>query len=447
MERRLAEAEKLGAECIVLDIDSPGGEIDVMMDLLRMLGEHKDRQTVAYIRHEALSCAAMIALACQRIEMHPDAIMGDVGVIVGAPLTPFEYVPEKLRSPIVTTIRTLADSSGRPAALAEAMVDKDITVYRAQHRQDGRVAYFTNEEWESLGDDHEWEKGTPVFEARENNFLTVNGQRAVELGLAEATTRSLDSTLDSLRAERPVRVLAWNWTDSTIELLNHPGITVILLIVGFAALLFELSSPGLGLGGLLSLLCFSLFFWSRFLGGTAGWLEVTLFLTGLAFVLAEVFLLPGFGVAGITGAGLLVTSLVMASRRVWVPESAADWGDLGWGVLTVCGALATVLVLAFFAADHFGQMPFFKKLVLQPPTAHAGVGLLQEGQKKGVEQAPWERVSVGDLGVSLSALRPGGKAQFGEDVLDVSTEGEFIDADQPIRVYRKQGIRLIVRQA
>lgn len=221
--------------------------------------------------------------------------------------------------------------------------------------------------------------------------------------------------------------------------------------------MFELSAPGLGIGGLLSLLCFALFFWSRFLGGTAGWLEVTLFLTALAFVAAEIFVIPGFGVAGITGIGLLVLSLVMASRRILVPQSSADWTDLGVNLLAVVGALAGVVITGLIAADHLGSLPFLRNLVLQPPSLGntspgspsrgSSSGTTDEHGKKIDSLLPHERLSIGDLGEAISPLRPSGKARFADDILDVSTEGDFIASGTPIRVYRKNGNRIIVREA
>jgi membrane-bound serine protease (ClpP class) len=379
--------------------------------------------------------------------MHPDALIGDVGVIVGGPFSPFQYVEEKQRSPVVAAIRTLAERRDRPAALAEAMVNKDIVVYRATRTEDGQVGYFTAEEWESLGNQDDWQRGPPIFEAREDQFLTVNGARAAELGLVEGTSRSLDEVLGKVGAERPARVLAWTWVDSTVTALNSIWMAALLILVGLIALFIELSAPGLGVGGLISLLCFALFFWSRFLGGTAGWLEVTLFLTSLAFIAAEFFVLPGFGVAGISGVLLMIVSLVMASQRVFMPQSGADWSSLGLNLLAVCGALAGVMVVLFLAADSLGRLPLFRGLMLDPPTAATspGGGLIGSDKKQDLPAS--ERLQVGDLGQTVSPLRPSGKAEFAEDIIDVTTEGEFIDSATAVRVFRKQPGRIIVRKA
>ena len=330
------------------------------------------------------------------------------------------------------------------------MVDKDINVYPATHRTDHRTTYYTNKEWESLADADDWERGPPVFESREAHFLTVSGSRAVELGLADGTSRSLDAALDVLAAKRPATVLAHTWIDGTIELLNSYWVTGLLLLVGFIALAVEFSAPGFGVGGLTALLCFALFFWSRFLGGTAGWLEVTLFVTSLAFIAAEFFVIPGFGFAGITGLALMLVSLVMASQRVLFPASGADWSHLGLNVFTITAAMLGVVIVLFFAADYFQGLPLFKRLVLEPPSyasAYENQPRPAEGTKDAESMTPWERIGVGDFGRSVSPLRPSGKAQFAEDVVDVATEGEFIAANSAIRVLRKQGMRIVVREA
>ncbi|XZE53099.1 NfeD family protein [Planctomycetaceae bacterium SH139] len=446
-QRNFETALAAGAEVIVLDIDSPGGRLDTTLEMTEVITAAEQVETVAFIRNSAYSGAAMLALACDRIEMHPEAQMGDVGVIVGGLFSPFQYVEEKQRSPVVASIRTLAENRDRPAALAEAMVDKDVTVFSATHKEDGRQAYFTEAGWESLADQEDWLQGPPVFETRERNFLTVNGRRAVELGLAEGTSRSLDEVLGQIGAERPAKVLAWTWVDTLIDWLNSFWITALLILIGLLALVLELSAPGISIGGLVSLLCFSLFFWSRFLGGTAGWLEVTLFLMALAFIAAEFFLIPGFGVAGISGAFLLILSLVMASQRVLLPQSGGGWSDLGWNLLAVCGALTAFVIGVFLLADQLGNLPLFRRLVLEPPALGGAGGNTFAASNKPVQLSPWERLGIGDLGRTVSPLRPSGKAQFADEIVDVATEGEFIDTDTAVRVYRKQRGKVIVRPA
>ena len=127
------------------------------------------------------------------------------------------------------------------------------------------------------------------------------------------------------------------WVDTTVFVLNMPLVTGLLFVVGLVALFIEFSAPGISIGGLLAILCFSLFFWGKFLGGTAGWLEVVLFLLGIIFLMLEVFLVPGFGVPGISGILLIVASLVMASQDFFMPTRPSEWKTTGNSLLVVLG--------------------------------------------------------------------------------------------------------------
>ena len=115
--------------------------------------------------------------------------------------------------------------------------------------------------------------------------------------------------------------------DTAVTLLNLPLVTGLLFVIGLVALYIEFMHRAWGLGGLIAGLCFALFFWSRFLGGTAGWLEVILFVAGVAFLAMEVFVIPGFGIAGLTGLLLVFTSILMASQHF---RDSADGAAVGY---------------------------------------------------------------------------------------------------------------------
>jgi len=450
LQRKFREAQQRDVDVIVIRIDSPGGYLSTTMELVQMLERADDVETVAFIEHEAISGAALTALAADRIVMHPDAKLGDAGVIVEGEDSAFRYAPEKVRSSLVQQVRTIAETAGRPPALAEAMVDKDISVVEVTDPETGERRFLTNHEWEAVRDQAAWGEPRPVIEAKPNTFLTVNGRRAVELGLAASNVADTEELAERLAVEGDLVVLRQSGADTLILILNNPFVTGLLLFLGLMALLFELSAPGIGIGGLLSIFCFGLFFWSRFLGGTAGWLEVVLFAMGLIFIGMEVFVIPGFGVAGLGGTVMLIASLVMASRHVILPESSRDLQQFGTELGTVLVALLAFLIAAIFLSQHLGRVPGLSRLALEPPSLSpvgAGEAGLAGGVAAGGGEPPgWNRVAIGDVGRTLSPLRPSGKAQFGDALVDVSTEGDFVDHDQPIRVWKRQGVRVIVRK-
>lgn len=446
LERRFRQAVESGVDVVILDIHSPGGFTQVTFELMDLVLYADDVETVAFIEKDAISGAALLALATDKIIMLPDARIGDAGEIVMGADGAFRYTEAKSRSVLAQKVRDTARATGRPIALAEKMVDKDMIVYQATRPADGVTAYFSNKEWESRDDTDDWVLGKPIREAGKEMFFIANGQRAVEFGLADETIDSRDQLAAVLGVASPIPVKDRNWVDTLVVVLNSGVVTFLLLLVGMVALVVELSAPGLGIGGLTSTLCFGLFFWSRFLGGTAGWLEVTLFVIGLGFIAAEIFVIPGFGVAGISGLALTLGALVMASRRFLVPENADQLSTLGLDVLTVTGAFAGFLIALLVISQYIGDVPGLSRLTLKPQLAVDGVS--GDSMTSSSSSLPaWQFVAVGDVGEAVSPLRPGGKVQIDDAIVDVITEGDFVDSGTAVRVIGKQGARVVVRPA
>jgi len=210
----------------------------------------------------------------------------------------------------------------------------------------------------------------------------------------------------------------------------------------------ELSAPGLGIGGLIAGLCALIFFWSHFLGGTAGWLEVTLFVAGIVFIAAELFVIPGFGVAGIAGLGLLFVSVVLASQDFVIPATATDWNQLFTSILVitvvgVCFLIAAFfgvcfLIAAFFITRRLGSMPIFNGIVLDSDIGRVSTETALDTNHA---QTPltYAGVSIGDRGIADSLLRPAGRVKINGRVVDVVSDGSFVDQGVPIQVIKING--------
>ncbi|MCC9599376.1 ATP-dependent Clp protease proteolytic subunit [Stieleria sp. JC731] len=445
--RKFHEAVDSGVDVIILDINSPGGEVFYTFEIMDMILETKNVETVAYVQKDAISGAALIAISCDKIYMSPNGRLGDAGVIMMGEDGAFRYVEEKRRSAVAQRARDAAEQTGRPMTLAEKMTDKDMVVFRSVNKESGEVRYLSDKELESMPDADQWEVGKPIREANKDMFFIANGKRLVELGMAEQTVESVDELAEQLDVETPIPVLDRTGTDIAIMILNHWFVTFLLLVVGLVALGIELSAPGIGIGGLTSMLCFGLFFWSRFLGGTAGWLEVTLFVLGIAFIGMEIFVIPGFGVAGLGGFALLLTSLVMASHRFIDLQNGQNLIDVGWDVVTVLGAFIGFFIAMLILSKYIGDIPGLGRLTLKPQVALPGVGEdpAAGGAAPSVLMPGWQRVQIGDTGVAVGALRPGGKMAVDDYTVDVVTEGDFVDGGQSVKVIAKQGSRVVVR--
>ncbi len=449
-QRRMNEVEGERSQTVIFEIDSPGGDLFTALEMIKRVEDLKPNiRTVAFIPREGLSAAAIFALACDTIFIGEEARFGDAGPLVIGEDAAFRHAPEKIRAELVTRVRILADRHARPAALAEAMVDHESVVFEALETATGKKRYFTEAEWESFAEKEQWERGLPVHESRKGVFLEVTGKRAVALGLAESQANDLTQLKGALKLNQVVR-LEHTWVDTLVMILSSPFITGLLIIFGIAGLLLELSAPGFGIGGVTSLVCFGLFFWSRFLGGTSGWLEVCLLILGAVLVACEIFVLPGFGVAGIMGIGLILLSILMAMRENLLPQSAYDLRELGQQALTLSACVVTLLVIAMLSGRHLVNLPMIRRLTLAPPHYAEVADSVPTALSETVphpQRRTIEDLKIGEIGRADSPLRPGGRARFDDLVVDVLTEGDFLDRGTPVQVISRSGYRVVVRSA
>lgn len=455
LERQIERAMAEGANLIIFEIDSFGGrlvESELLAFAIAELDGEKVR-TVAYVPNKAISGAAIIALGCDEIYMHPNAQIGDAEPIEIGEGQVFNRVPEKLLSKLRVTMAALARLKGRSSGLLQAMCDKDLVVYSCSDPKTGQIAYMTDDE--IAASEIAWVKGHMVPESRLDNVLTVDGLRAGELGLTQPPVHDLQELKERLGipAQQTLRAVEATWLDDLVFVLNTRAAMFLLIMLGVVLIYLELHFPS-GLMGILSVLCFALFFWSRFLGGTAGWLEVVLFVIGLACIGLEIFVVPGFGVFGISGGLLVLASLVMAgtSFASFAMGSEAGMSDLGRSAGTLGASLVSVVVITAVLNRYLPSIPFFNKLILSPP------GMPEPGEVPEPQLKPELGVSggtttildqdpqlLGQTGTAQSMLRPSGKAVIDGQYLDVVSEGPFIESGASIEVVEVVGNRIVVR--
>ena len=438
--RKLDTAKGQDADLVIVEIDSPGGYLDASLAIADRLRRIDWAHTVAYVPREALSGAAIVALGCDEIIMAPGAVLGDAGPIFQDEDFLFRHAPEKIRSDLARKIRDMAKARGRPPALAEAMVDMDLVVYRVRDRGAGSEAFMSEHEIDSDDDPARWEKIKPVLESRKGHFLEVNGVRAVRLGLAEGNVSGRDELLRRYRLKGELLILTPTAVDTAVYVLNLPLVTGLLFVVGLVALYVEFSVPGIGVGGLTAGLCFVLFFWSRFLGGTADWLEVILFAAGVVFLGVELFVLPGFGVAGLTGLLLLLASLILAGQDFIIPRTGRQLSTLAGTLRVVVASGGAFAVAAFVLSRYLGTIPILNRFTLAPPeTADDDTAEAEQSEDRG-------ELAEGDSGIADSPLRPAGRARFGRRYVDVVTDGTFITKGSRVEVVEIIGNRIVVRE-
>jgi len=410
-------------------INSAGGELDQSRRLAERLSSMGPKvHTVAFVDSQARGDAALVATACDELLVTPGAMLGGPGETV---------LSDSELDHVRDAVAAIAHASGRDWSLPMALVDPRLSVFRATRALGGDVRYLSAEEHDSLPDRDQWSRdNTPLPTAS-----GITGQTAEEWGLARTTVQNLDDAKSLLQIEGELIAARPNWALAFVEWLADPRIAGILLFVGWFALMIEVSSPGVGAPGFIAGLCFLLYFWSQFLHGTAGWLEILLFVGGITCLAVELFVLPGMGIFGIGGGLMIIVSIVLASQTFVIPTNSYQIRQFPVSLMMVAAGMAGGLAAIFAIRRFLPDTPYFNRMMLKPPAAEERHELSRRESLAVLDHLHGKR------GVSSTPLVPAGKAQFGDDLVDVRSDGEFLPKGTPVVVADVTGNIVVVRRA
>ncbi len=394
VDRNITEASSMHADGIIFHVNTPGGRLDSAVRIKDLILNTKI-PTIAFVERSAISAGALISLACDSIYMATGA---SIGAATAVDLEG-RKASEKVISYMRAQMRATAEAKGRRPDLAEAMVDEDTAI-----------------------------PGLTV----KGKLLTLTYEEALGVGISNGTVSGLPDILLRLgKPQTPVVTAQINWAEKAVRFLTDPIVSSLLMSIGFLGLLIELKTPGFGLGGALAVIAFTLFFGSHYIVKLAGVGEILLLAGGLVLVLLEIFVFPGFGVAGVTGVALVLLSLFFSLvGSMPRPEDFVAAGHtIGWTFLV------TVL-LGVLLIRYLPKTKLFNRIAM---------GLVQ---RSGDASTSAESSSdlIGQRGVALSDLRPAGKAEIGGVRYDVVTEGGYIEKGKTVVVSEVQGVRVVVRE-
>lgn len=393
--RALAEAAEANASAAILDLDTPGGRVDAAQRIVDAV-RNSEVPVFAFVNPRAFSAGAMIALAARGIYMAPGGVLGAATPVDGQGTKASEKIVSAMRA----EFRALAEANGLDPALAEGMVDETVDIPGVKPA--GRL-------------------------------LTLSTAEALEVGFARGEAADLGAVLYAVgQGEATVVSVTPNWAEQVVRFLTHPVVSPLLLSLGMLGLIFEIKTGAFGLGGLISLTSLGLFFGSSLLLGLAGWEEVLLLGLGLIALGVEVFVLPGFGIAGILGIILVSGAMVLA--LVGSTPSVGDF--IQAGAILAASLLVTGAVI-FGWLRHLPNSERWGGLFLKT-TSDTGEGFISALPRPEL---------VGMAGRASTDLRPSGTAIVNGERIDVVTEGDFIKAGTAVRVVRSDGYRHVVRPA
>lgn len=413
------------ANLIGLYIDSSGGPAGPALQLINLLSDldSKSLHTVAYVPNEARSVAALVALAADETYARQDAVLGGPGETVIA-----KDQLDAMKQPV----RELAKAQNRDWSLLLGLVDRDLAVYRFRQQGAGTVRYFSEQERASQSEPEQWRRQNQLELAD-----GVTGLEAKEYGLVVDCLDRLDLVWQRFNVENRVTVAEKNSMLDAIERLAvQPWFARTLLFVAFFAMISEASAPGIGVPGFISGLCFLLFFWCQFLNHTAGWLEVLLFVGGVACLAMELLVLPGFGVFGFGGGLMVLLSIVLASQTFLWPRNAYQMSQVPQSFLTLGVACGGVISAIWLMRRLLAESWLFRRLTLAPPSENANLGQTES-------LVHWDYLAD-KRGVTTTQLTPSGKARFGDEMVNVISDGLLVPNNTPVRVVEVRGNRVLV---
>lgn len=392
--RSISEASEAGARAVILDIETPGGRVDAAEQIVDALKD-APLPVYAFVNRRAFSAGALISLATDAIYIRPGGVIGAATPVTGEGVKASEKMVSAMRS----EMRALAEDRGLDPRIAEAMVDEDVGVEGLVAK--GKLLTLTAEEAERVG----YARIVEDFDAL-----------LAELGLTGATVHRTST----------------NWAESVVRVFTHPLVASLLLSLGFAGIVIELKTPAFGLAGALGLSSLALFFGSHYIIGLAGLEELLLLGAGLILIGVEIFVIPGFGVAGILGVIALVSSLFLS-----LVSSQAGAAELGQAAGVISLAAIIVLVAAWALIRSLPRSGRFTRsgLLLGDSTS----------RDTGYLSADLRSELIGANGIAITDLRPAGAARFGDERIDVIADSNWISAGTPVRIIRSDGYRHVVQ--
>ena len=418
VRRGVKEAMDSQADALVLDMNTDGGRVDVTEEIIQIISRFKG-QTVTYVNNRAFSAGAFIAVATQKIYMAPQSVIGAAAPIMMTPgAGTVEKLPDtmevKMTSAVRALVRVQAEKNGHNIEVVEAMIDKTKEL-----EIDGEVL-------------------NPA-----GNILTLTDKQAAKRYgdpkkplLSLGTVESLDDLLVTLGYGDAQRVEIKPTGAETLGLWINT-ISPILMIIGIIGIYIEYKTPGFGLPGIVGITAFALYFLGGYVAGLSGAEWMAVFFLGLVLVAVELFVFPGTTIPGIVGMALILIAVVMAMVDMYpggpllptLPQLQLPLRDLA---IATVGALVIGLVLARFLP----KTSTFMTLVSQTASGVSSVAAREARQE----------TLVGQVGVALSPLHPGGKARFGDQILDVLTQGEMVEKGRTVKIIGHTGPEAVVEE-
>ena len=400
VEKALEKAKENNSDLVIMQLNTFGGEL-AAADKIRTMLLQSEIPIWAYINNNAASAGALISIACERIYMHSGSSIGAATVVNQSG----EVQPDKYQSYMRSLMRTTAEARGRRPDIAEAMVDPDIEV--KDIIDSGKVLTFTTEE------------------AIANNYCEGQAESIAELlKITNITNYTIEEQHYTL-------------VEKMINFLINPMISGLLIMLIIGGIYFEFQSPGIGFPLAMAILGALLYFAPLYLEGLAANWEIIIFIVGLLLLAIEIFLFPGFGIAGIGGIICIVGGLALSLiGNVGFDFSIVPSSDMiqSFSIVIISVSIAFPLAI-WLGKKMFTNNVFGDKLAL---------AIEQKSSEGYTVSQPEFNSLIGEEGVAETILRPSGKVRVENDIYDAVAQISYIEKGEKVKVLEHENSNLVV---
>ena len=380
LERELENA-RLNNQKAIIDIDTWGGQVVAAGEISSIL-LNSPVETTAFVSTRAISAGVLITISCDNVAMSPTSNIGAAETIPNT---------EKVLSAWKGMLSTAAIERGRPEDVILAMADARIAV----------------EDYSAEGE-----------------LLTLAARQATDLGVSDALCGSIDEVVEEFSLGETYEIAPYTMSDKAAAAITSTLAINIFFILGFAFMTIEIFTAGFGVAGIISIVCFALYFFGGFIAGTAQWWSVALFVFGILFLVIEMFI-PGFGIFGISGLVMLVLGLVFSASTI------EQFAKMAGYAIIVCAVLIPILI------KIFGKIKMFDRL------ANKEIQSVAEGYI--INQIKDD--IIGKAAVTVTELRPIGIIEVDGKRIDAFSEEGFIPKGENIEITGKKSSSVVVRKA
>lgn len=400
VELALTHAEQTNADIVIVDMDTYGGILTDAKEIVDLVMDFK-KPIWVFINSDAASAGALISIACDSIYMSPGASIGAATVVESTG----EKAPDKYQSYMRSIMRSTAEENGRDPRIAEAMVDQNLEVDSISPA--GQVITFSTSEAIRYG----------YCEGKVGSIEEILKKNGIN-----------DYTIDQFRLGATERIISF---------FLNPFISGILILIIIGGIYFELQTPGVGFPGIAALMALVLYLVPYYLNGLAENWEILALFIGIALLAVEIFVIPGFGIAGITGIGLMVMSMILIMlNNDFFNFKFVPMQDILFATAATMGGIVGGVALLFVGGSRLTKSKFLKTVALTETQERS------QGYTSSFRAEPMR----GKQGSTYTVLRPSGKIIIDGQLYDAYTRGDFIDKDTDVEVISDEGTSLQVRR-